>query len=102
MADITPKELFQIIQEGHPFPFYDVREAWEYEENNIGAKLLPLASIPERMADLEPFKNLEIIVHCKSGTRSNQARKYLARHGFEQVRCLEGGIEAYIDYTNTL
>lgn len=74
----------------------DVREVWEYEEENIGAMNIPLGDLPKKLTELDFCKNKEVIVHCKSGTRSNQAMKYLLKNGFKNVKSLEGGIEAYI------
>ena len=46
---------------------------------------------------LEKLKNEEIIVHCQSGKRSNQARKYLQKNGFIKVRSLSGGLNALLN-----
>ena len=97
MNDITPEELKSRLEKGETLPLFDVREDWEYDESNIGAELLPLASIPIRLKELEPLKTKEVIVHCKSGSRSHQAKKYLSKQGFRQVRSLIGGIEAYLN-----
>lgn len=96
MNDITPQELKQRLQHGEEIHILDVREEWEYDETNIGAKLLPLTAIPFHLSELEALRTSELIVHCKSGTRSNQAKKYLTKQGFTQVRSLTGGIEAYL------
>lgn len=98
MNDISPEELAQLLDQQEPIVLLDVREDWEYEEINIGGELFPLNSIPFKIEELEPYKTKEIVVHCKSGTRSNQARKYLQKHGFESVRTLAGGIEAYLKH----
>ncbi len=74
----------------------DVRETWEYEEENIGALNIPLGELPHRLSELDFCKSKVVVVHCKSGTRSNQAMKYLCKHGFTNVLSLEGGIEAYL------
>ncbi|MTI21528.1 rhodanese-like domain-containing protein [Fulvivirga sp. RKSG066] len=73
----------------------DVRETWEYEERNIGARNIPLASLPDQLEELAPHKEEEVIVHCQSGKRSQQAQKYLSKQGFTNVKSLKGGIEAY-------
>jgi len=93
--DITAEELKQRLSRGDAFLFIDVREEWEYEEKNIGATCIPLHSLPNRLHELAPASQ-EIIVHCKSGTRGNQARKFLMRNGFKNVHNLIGGIEAYL------
>ncbi|MAE86434.1 MAG: NADH oxidase [Flammeovirgaceae bacterium] len=95
MNEIQPDELKNRIENGETLTILDVREPWEYDEFNIGAKLYPLYKLPESLAQLESLKNTEIIVHCQSGKRSNQARKYLSKHGFHKVRSLSGGLNAY-------
>lgn len=100
MNDISPEELDLLLAQKEPVILLDVREDWEYEEVNIGGKLFPLNSIPFKLGELESYRDREIIVHCKSGTRSNQARKYLIKKGFTRVRALTGGIEAYLRLKN--
>ena len=73
----------------------DVREDWEYEEFNIGARLIPLATLPTKLDELASLKNDEIIVHCRTGNRSGQAKMYLESQGFTNVRNLIGGMVAY-------
>ena len=98
MTTITCSELKQKIANNPSTIVIDVREPWEYDEQNIGAKNIPLAEIPSRLDELKQLKQDEIIVHCKSGSRSNQAMKYLTQHGFQDVKSLEGGIEAYLTH----
>ncbi|WP_339606867.1 rhodanese-like domain-containing protein [uncultured Roseivirga sp.] len=95
MADITVKELKEIMLNGEVKNFIDVREEWEYDEDNLGAKLIPLGDIPHRVAEIEDLKDAEIIIHCKSGARAGRAQKYLISRGFTNVRNLVGGIEAF-------
>ena len=96
MNDIDPKELKERIGRNEKLNLVDVREEWEYEEKNIGAKLIPLGTLPNRVSELEQFKNEELIIHCKSGKRSMQAKKFLETKGFTKVRNLETGIEGYL------
>ena len=93
--DITPAELKERLAKGEKPFIVDVREDWEYQEQNIGALNIPLGSLPERLDELETHKNAEIIVHCRSGARSASARAFLQQQGFTNVRNLTGGILAY-------
>lgn len=93
--DITVEELKERLDKGEDLHFYDVREEHEYEEDNLGAKLIPLGELPDHVAELEPLKNEEIIIHCRSGARSGKAAKYLESQGFSNVRNVLGGILAY-------
>lgn len=95
MKDITPNELKERIEKNEALNIIDVREEWEYAEKNIGAKNIPLNSLPHRIDELDDLKNKEVIVHCKSGRRSAQAKKFMEQHGFTKVRNLEKGIEGY-------
>ena len=96
MADITPAELRQRQQAGETPNLIDVRETWEHEEGRIpGAQNIPLGTLPEKLDDLDEWKNQEIIVHCKGGGRSASAKAFLTQQGFTNVRNLLGGMQAY-------
>lgn len=95
MADITVKDLKKRMLKGDIQNFIDVREEWEYDEDNLGAKLIPLGDIPHRITEIEDLKNEEVIIHCKSGARAGRAQKYLISQGFTNVINVTGGIEAF-------
>ncbi|MEP1033446.1 rhodanese-like domain-containing protein [Ekhidna sp.] len=95
--DITCKQVKSRLDSGEKFNFIDVREEWEHEERNIGAQLIPLGELPTRLSEIEHMKNDEVIVHCKSGGRSGQAKKFLNSQGFTNVRNMLGGITAYAE-----
>lgn len=92
MTDITTDELKQRMDAGEKLNIIDVREVHEFEEYNIGATLIPLGELPSRMNELEQLKNEEIIVHCRSGARSNNAKMFLLDNGFSNVRNVLGGM----------
>ena len=92
MSDITTDELKQRLDAGEKLNIFDVRELHEYEEFNIGATLIPLGELPSRINELENLKDQEIIVHCRSGARSNNAKMFLEDAGFTNVRNLLGGM----------
>ncbi|MCH2081579.1 MAG: rhodanese-like domain-containing protein [Saprospiraceae bacterium] len=93
--DITVQELKQKLDNKEEFVFIDVREPYEYEEFNLGAQLIPLATVPSEMANLEQYKDSEIVVHCRSGARSANAQQFLRANGFNNVRNLLGGVVAW-------
>ena len=96
VQDITAEELKERINKQEKITLIDVREEWEYDELNINARNIPLATLPEKIGELAALKDHEIIVHCKSGNRSRQAKKYLSKQGFNKVRSLLEGIEGYL------
>ena len=97
MDDITSKELHERTSNGEKLNIIDVREEWEFEEKNIGATLIPLASLPDRLSEIEKFKEQELIIHCKSGARSGKAKQFLEAQGYTKVRNLLGGILGYLE-----
>jgi rhodanese-related sulfurtransferase len=95
MQDITCEELKQKIDNGEKFVFIDVREPYEYQEFNLGAKLIPLGNLLGALNDLEPHREDEIIIHCRSGARSGNAVETLRQLGFKNVRNVLGGVLAW-------
>ncbi len=92
MIDIEIPELKAKIDAKENFLFIDVREPFEYAEYNLGAKLIPLGNLVGALNELEPYKEKEIIIHCRSGMRSNTAKNMLAELGYKNVRNVLGGI----------
>ncbi len=99
-ADITVNELKQRLDAGEKLNIIDVREPHEYAAYNIGAKLIPLGELGVRSGELEDFRNQELIVHCRSGARSANAKLLLEDLGFSNVRNLLGGMMAWQDLNN--
>src|SRR5690606_17965628 len=95
MEDITVEELKERLDKKEDIVFVDVREEWEYEEDNLGALNIPLGQLPHQLDQIDQFKNHEIVVHCRSGARSGNAKKFLETKGYKKVRNVLGGILAY-------
>ena len=92
MSDITTDELKQRIDAGEKLNLFDVRETYEFDEFNIGATLIPLGELPNKLSELAHLKDEEIIIHCRSGARSNSAKMFLLDNGFTNVRNVLGGM----------
>ena len=96
MKNITVEELKNKIDSGEPVNLIDCREPNEYEEANLGGKLVPLGKIQTmQIEDLEHLRDEEVIVHCRSGKRSMMACMVLDQMGFTNTYNLEGGILAW-------
>ena len=95
MREITVQELKLRQASNEALNIIDVREQWEFDEDNIGAQLIQLGDIPSRVSEIENLRHEEVIVHCKTGGRSGRAQKYLVSQGFTNVLNLIGGIEEY-------
>jgi adenylyltransferase/sulfurtransferase len=74
----------------------DVREPYEYQIARIeGARLFPLSTLPQRMAELDP--NQSYYIHCHSGGRSLTTVQMLRERGFKHLKSIKGGITAWSD-----
>ncbi|WP_126246570.1 rhodanese-like domain-containing protein [Chitinophaga rhizosphaerae] len=93
MENITAEDLKKRIDSGEKLNLVDVREPHENAEFNIGGTLVPLGDIRAMQVDeIEPLKNEEVIVYCRSGNRSGQAAMILETMGFSNVKNLVGGM----------
>jgi rhodanese-related sulfurtransferase len=78
------------------FLLVDCREEDEYRKAHIEkAQLLPMSAIQERLSELEPHRNREIVVHCHHGGRSLRVTNWLRGQGFENVKSMAGGIDQW-------
>jgi adenylyltransferase/sulfurtransferase len=96
VKEITAAELYELQVKGTRYQLIDVREPYEYDIVNIGAELIPLATVTEQADKFN--KDIPVIVHCKMGGRSAKAiRELEEKFGFTNLYNLKGGILAYID-----
>ena len=96
MKHITVEELKARMDSGEKINLIDCREPHEYEEANLGGKLVPLGKIQTmQIEDIEDLKNEEVIVHCRSGQRSQMACMVLDQMGFSNTVNVNGGILAW-------
>jgi molybdopterin/thiamine biosynthesis adenylyltransferase/rhodanese-related sulfurtransferase len=93
VPEIAVGELKEKLDNGGGVSVLDVREPHEYEVANIGARLIPLGELPERLVELDRDETLA--VHCKTGGRSARAVKLLRDAGFQNVYNVKGGITAW-------
>jgi sulfur-carrier protein adenylyltransferase/sulfurtransferase len=93
VPEITVRDLKAKLDNGGGVSVLDVREPHEYEVANIGARLIPLGELPERLVELG--KDETLAVHCKTGGRSARAVQLLKEAGFQDVYNVKGGITAW-------
>jgi molybdopterin/thiamine biosynthesis adenylyltransferase/rhodanese-related sulfurtransferase len=93
---LSVHELKRKMEGNGGFTIVDVREEFEYEIARIDdSKLIPLSELPARLHELQ--QDQEIVLLCKSGTRSAHATELLRAAGFTRAYNLEGGIDAWAD-----
>lgn len=93
IPEITVYELKAKMDKKDDFLLLDVREPYEYQIARIpGSRLIPVGQLQSRLSELEPFKDKEIVAHCKLGGRSAKAVELLLNSGFKKVWNVVGGI----------
>jgi adenylyltransferase/sulfurtransferase len=71
----------------------DVREKDEHEADNIGGINIPLGQVEGRVGEIP--KDVKVLIHCKSGRRSEDAvRRLQVKFGFDNLYNLTGGLNA--------
>ncbi len=99
VKEISVTELKALKDQGADFQLIDVREEYEYDIANLanlGAELIPLATVPANAERIT--KGKQVIIHCRSGARSANAVRLLeSQFGFDNLYNLKGGILAYAD-----
>lgn len=72
----------------------DVREPSEWEAGHVeGAVLIPLGQLQNRISELPTDRDILII--CRSGNRSGQARDLLRAAGLKRTTSVGGGMNAW-------
>jgi adenylyltransferase/sulfurtransferase len=94
--ETTAEELKARLDRGEDVFILDVRGAEEFRICRIpGSVLIPLPALPQRFGELD--RERELVVHCKSGMRSQKAIQFLREQGFTRLKNLKGGILAWAD-----
>nr|WP_220185921.1 rhodanese-like domain-containing protein [Paenactinomyces guangxiensis] len=86
MSRTADKELNRYI-------LVDVRTDEEFREGHIpNAIHIPHDQMEERFAELNPYKEQNILLICRSGRRSVMAAHVLSKEGFSHLYNLKGGM----------
>jgi rhodanese-related sulfurtransferase len=75
----------------------DIRTPYEIEDLDMGGIQIPLDELLLNLEQIEYLKNQEVIIICYTGLQSKIAQKILEKRGFQNLRNLEGGLEAYLE-----
>jgi adenylyltransferase/sulfurtransferase len=92
--EISAVQLHARLERGEELCLLDVREPFEYQICQLtNATLIPLGELVWRVDELD--KGKEIIIYCHAGVRSARAVAMLYQAGFDKVKNLIGGIDAW-------
>jgi len=100
-SNISVTTAYNMINDNATYPdliILDVRTGGEYSGGHIcNATNINVDVLESRISELNTYKNTEIIVYCRSGSRSQTASGILDDNGFTKVYNMEGGIIAWTE-----
>ena len=94
---ITP-EMLQALLAEDKIAVVDVRDATDFhgETGHVpNARNIPLPELPTRIAELELWRRDGVVLICRTQVRSGQAARLLAGQGFDGLRVVNGGMQAW-------
>ena len=95
MRCISVSELHNWRNSDHPHQLIDIREDHEVDIVCIDGEHIRMAEILENIEKIR--KDVDVVIHCRSGARSGAVVQELTRQGYENVYNLSGGILAWIE-----
>jgi rhodanese-related sulfurtransferase len=91
---IEPRELADRIARGENVYLLDVRTREEFDAVKIDQAHLFTQELMQEVMNTWPREDL-LVIYDHQGTRSMDAAAYFQGHGFQDVKSLRGGIEAW-------
>ena len=92
--DIDVSQLAVRLKQSAPPVLLDVREPHELQISWLPYAInIPLGTLAAHLSELDSAQ--EMVIFCKSGTRSARALELLVSAGFKKVKNLKGGINAW-------
>ncbi|MEX2548203.1 MAG: molybdopterin-synthase adenylyltransferase MoeB [Chloroflexota bacterium] len=91
VREVMPAEAADLIAAGAVL--IDTRETHEWNAGHLeGATLIPPIEVVEKVTQLAPDKEKQVVVYCAAGARSMRAAMQMAALGYQNVTSMAGGI----------
>lgn len=95
---LSPKE-FKELKDNPDVVLVDMRSTYEHAigkfKNAVTLDIENFRDMPEKIAELEAYKDKKVITYCTGGIKCEKASAYLLEQGFKDVYQLHGGIIKY-------
>jgi rhodanese-related sulfurtransferase len=89
---LSPQQAINLVNEEGGI-FLDLRDASEFRKGHIvSAVNIPAAKLPERMVELEKYRDKPVVLVCKMGQQSGVAGKQLKAANYSRVYKMSGGM----------
>jgi rhodanese-related sulfurtransferase len=93
-VQISPTEIAARLQAGEQLPLIDVRSREEWDAVHIEVATFFTQELMQEIISEWP-KDQEFVFMCHHGIRILDAASFFAGHGFQHVRSITGGIDAW-------
>jgi rhodanese-related sulfurtransferase len=98
MNTITSDQLRAKISNNDNIQIIDIREDYEFEENNIGGTNIPMENMLNSLDQIDISK--QVIICCRTGKRSAAMIHTIERKlSLENIYSLEGGVFGFLGIT---
>jgi rhodanese-related sulfurtransferase len=97
---VRPGVAFEMMRDNRDsLLVLDLRTAREFQGplgHVNGAKNIPLAELPFRLAELASYRDTTFIVYCRADDCGPEGMAVLVSSGYEDAVLMDGGIEAWV------
>ncbi len=94
-ATISSAQAVQLMNRSEALVL-DLRERQEFIEGHITHSMnIPATHVPDRLVELQGYKDKPVILVCKMGQHSGHIGKMLHKAGFSQVYRLASGMSGW-------
>ena len=93
---MTPAQVDSLTAADSTVVLLDVRTEGEFNGplgHLSGALLIPVQELDERLEELEPYRDLTVVVYCRTGNRSHHATELLRSKGFTAFNMTGGMVQ---------
>jgi rhodanese-related sulfurtransferase len=92
--EIAPAEVSKRLESGEELPVIDVRSREEWDAVHLEKSIFLTQELMQQILSTWP-KDKEFVFLCHHGIRSLDAASFFAGHGFQNVRTMSGGLDAW-------
>ncbi|MFR7348929.1 rhodanese-like domain-containing protein [Peptoniphilus sp.] len=93
-SEMTGEELDKIQEDNKEKENYlviDVRPAEQYNEGHVKHAInIPVDELKDRLAEIESYKDKDVVTVCNTGKKSSEAAQILVDNGFTKVANAQG------------
>jgi rhodanese-related sulfurtransferase len=96
IKEISVADLARILNKQDHFELIDIRTAAEIERGVLpGARALAMHLVPLKLRYISESPR-QIVIYCRTGSRSAQVCRFLNQQGINNVISLRGGIVRWV------